>query len=101
MHHTNHFWKEKRKRILFKSFYKKKQVLKWISKNENLPFYLQSSANFKIKSFDLNSSISRLNTRCWLTNRSKSTYKKLLLSRLSFRRLALKGNLIGIKKASW
>jgi len=36
-----------------------------------------------------------------VTGRSRAVYKKLMLSRIAFRELALKGHLPGIHKASW
>jgi small subunit ribosomal protein S14 len=57
-------------------------------------------AFFFIKTFEKNSSITRFKQRCLLTNRGKSVFKKFGLSRLAFRRLALQGDLFGIKKSS-
>jgi small subunit ribosomal protein S14 len=48
-----------------------------------------------------NSSKVRLNNRCLMTGRVRSYYRKFGVSRLVFREMALKGEIPGIKKASW
>ncbi|AEB07418.1 SSU ribosomal protein S14P [Coriobacterium glomerans PW2] len=44
---------------------------------------------------------SRKNSRCQRCGRPRSVYRKFGLCRICFRELALKGELPGIKKASW
>ena len=48
-----------------------------------------------------NASPSRVVNRCSLTGRKRAYYRKFGLSRLSFRELALKGELPGVTKSSW
>jgi len=48
-----------------------------------------------------NSSPVRLKNRCMFTGRSRSYYRKFGVSRLVLREMALKGELPGVKKASW
>jgi small subunit ribosomal protein S14 len=48
-----------------------------------------------------NASPVRLKSRCRVTGRSRAVYKKLGLSRIALRELALAGHLPGIHKASW
>lgn len=43
----------------------------------------------------------RLHNRCMLTGRARGYYKKFGISRLVFREMALRGEIPGIKKASW
>jgi succinate dehydrogenase (ubiquinone) iron-sulfur subunit len=45
-------------------------------------------AYYQLKNINKKASISMLNNRCLLSNRSKSIYKKFKLSRLMFRDLA-------------
>ncbi|MFC4353792.1 30S ribosomal protein S14 [Chryseomicrobium palamuruense] len=47
------------------------------------------------------SSPSRLKNRCELTGRPRGVLRKFKLSRIAFRGLAHKGQIPGIKKASW
>lgn len=48
-----------------------------------------------------NSSPTRLKNRCQLTGRPRGFMRKFKMSRIAFRELAHKGQLPGIKKASW
>jgi small subunit ribosomal protein S14 len=48
-----------------------------------------------------NSSPIRLRNRCMMTGRPRGYISKFGVSRLVFRELALKGEIPGIKKASW
>ena len=48
-----------------------------------------------------NSSKTRLRNRCMLTGRPRGYLRDFGLSRIAFRELALRGELPGIKKASW
>ncbi|MBM7706311.1 30S ribosomal protein S14 [Chryseomicrobium aureum] len=47
------------------------------------------------------SSPTRLKNRCELTGRPRGVMRKFKLSRIAFRELAHKGQLPGVKKASW
>ncbi|MBK8945610.1 MAG: 30S ribosomal protein S14 [Ignavibacteriae bacterium] len=48
-----------------------------------------------------NSSKIRLRNRCVITGRPRAYSRKFGISRLVFREMALKGEIPGIKKASW
>ena len=48
-----------------------------------------------------NSSPVRLHNRCMFTGRARSYYRKFGISRLVLREMALKGEIPGLKKASW
>jgi len=48
-----------------------------------------------------NSSPVRLHNRCMVTGRARGYYRKFGLSRLTFRQMALEGQIPGVKKASW
>lgn len=48
-----------------------------------------------------NASPTRLNNRCELTGRPRGYMRKFKMSRIAFRELAHKGQLPGVKKASW
>ncbi|MGD6817005.1 30S ribosomal protein S14 [Metabacillus sp. 84] len=47
------------------------------------------------------SSPSRLHNRCELTGRPRGYMRKFDMSRIAFRELAHKGQIPGVKKASW
>jgi small subunit ribosomal protein S14 len=48
-----------------------------------------------------NSSPVRLHNRCKLTGRPKGYIRQFGISRINFREMALKGEIPGVKKASW
>lgn len=48
-----------------------------------------------------NSTPIRLHNRCLMTGRPRAYYRKFGISRLVFREMALRGEIPGIKKASW
>ncbi|WP_416144178.1 30S ribosomal protein S14 [Planococcus koreensis] len=48
-----------------------------------------------------NSSPTRLKNRCEVTGRPRGYMRKFKMSRIAFREMAHKGQLPGIKKASW
>ena len=49
----------------------------------------------------LNASPTRLHNRCNLTGRPHGYMRKFGISRIAFRELAYKGQIPGVKKASW
>jgi ribosomal protein S14 len=93
--------KDIKRRILFNQYEKKKIILKAISSNISLKYEIREGAYKKIILHPRNSSITRLRTRCFLTNRARSIYKKFRLSRLAFQRLALRGLIPGVAKVTW
>lgn len=95
------YFKDKKRRILYKTVENKKRVLKKIFNDLKLPKKLRMRAYYQLKSLPRDCSITRINNRCLLTNRSRSIYKKFRLSRLAFRRMALNGDLIGVRKSTW
>ena len=54
-----------------------------------------------LQSLPRNSSPIRLRNRCIMTGRPRGYISKFGVSRLVFREMALKGEIPGIKKASW
>lgn len=54
-----------------------------------------------LQSLPRNSSPIRMRNRCIMTGRPRGYIRKFGVSRLVFREMALKGEIPGIKKASW
>ena len=48
-----------------------------------------------------NACLTRLNSRCAVSGRSKGYYRKFGISRIALRELALRGQLPGVRKSSW
>ncbi len=93
--------KDKKRRYLYATYEKKYLMLKYLAYNTNLPQQIRQDAQDKLSNLPLYGSRVRLRNRCVLTGRGRAVYKKFKLSRLMFRKLALQGELTGIKKISW
>jgi len=75
-----------------------KLVAKFAAKREQL----KKEGNFQALSLlPRNSSRVRLHNRCLLTGRPKGYMRQFGISRITFREMASKGLIPGIKKASW
>ncbi len=78
----------------------KRKVL--VEKYAELRKELKENGDYEaLQKLPKNSSKVRLNNRCLMTGRVRSYYRKFGVSRLVFREMALKGEIPGIKKASW
>jgi small subunit ribosomal protein S14 len=84
--------------IVAREVKRKRMVEKYAAKRAQL----KTEGDFQALSrLPRNSSPVRLHNRCKLTGRSKGYIRQFGISRISFRELASKGLIPGIKKASW
>ena len=58
-------------------------------------------AQEKLQKLPRNASPARLQRRCRITGRPHAVYRKFGLSRIKLRELAMRGEVPGVKKASW
>ena len=63
--------------------------------------YKENGDSVALQKLPKNSSPVRLKNRCMFTGRARSYYRKFGVSRLVLREMALRGELPGVKKASW
>lgn len=56
---------------------------------------------FKLQRLPRNSSATRITRRCKITGRARGVYRKVGLSRIKFRELAMRGEIPGVVKSSW
>ena len=90
------------KRIkLSDKLYKKRQSLKKIIMDKKLPLEERFKAQQKLSKLPRNSSKIRVRNRCQITGRPHGVYRKLKISRIALRELALKGRIPGMTKSSW
>ena len=75
--------------------------LKNIIKNPNTSFEEKEIAVTKLDNLPKSSSKVRARNRCFKTGRPRGVIRRFKLSRLSFREMALKGEIPGVTKASW
>ena len=77
---------------------REKLIAKYSAKREKL----KTEGNYIGLSFATrNSNPNRLHNRCMLTGQAKRIYAVFRISRITFREMASKGLIPGVKKASW
>ena len=91
---------KKRQKLAFK-YNEKRRKLKEIISDINKSFEEKEVARVKLQKLPRDSSPSRIRNRCSLTGRPHGFYRKFGLSRITFREMALKGEIPGVTKASW
>lgn len=73
-----------------------------VEKYSKLRKELKANGEYEeLQNLPKNSNPIRLHNRCLITGRSRSYYRRFGVSRLVFREMALRGEIPGIKKASW
>ncbi len=75
--------------------------LKDIIKSPSSSFEEKEVAVAKLDKLPKSSSRIRIRNRCFKTGRPRGIIRRFKLSRLSFREMALKGEIPGVTKASW
>ncbi|KAH9602526.1 hypothetical protein KSS87_002088 [Heliosperma pusillum] len=79
----------------------KRKLYKAMWRDSDLPSNMREKARYKLSKLPRNSAFNRLRNRCIFTGRPRAVYEKFRMSRIVFRELASKGELLGVKKASW
>ena len=87
-----------RKALIAKQKRRERTVQKYAEKRKELKAKGDYAA---LQKLPRDSSATRLNNRCSMTGRVRGYYRKLGLSRLMFRELALQGKIPGVIKSSW
>ena len=82
-------------------FSEKRGNLKKIIKNKKLPLKERFEAQLKLAKIPRNSARTRIRNRCEITGRPHGVYRKLRISRIALRDLALAGKIPGMTKSSW
>ena len=86
---------------LVKQFASKRDELKAIANDQNLPLEERYAARLKLAELPRNSSKVRIRNRCQLTGRPRAFYRKLKMSRIALRELGSQGQIPGLVKSSW
>ncbi|MBH90946.1 MAG: 30S ribosomal protein S14 [Candidatus Marinimicrobia bacterium] len=91
------------KKILrnIQKYAKKRAELKAIINNPGTTIEDRDIAVNKLDRLPKSSSPIRLRNRCFITGRPRGIITRFKLSRLSFREMALNGEIPGVTKASW
>ena len=84
-----------------KKHYLLRKELRDLIKHPNTSEEDKLNATKKLQKLPRSSNHVRLTNRCLVSGRPKGYMRKFGLSRITFRELALKGELPGVTKASW
>ena len=79
----------------------KRADLKAVIINPNTSIEERDIAVDRLDKLPKSSSAIRLRNRCFVTGRPRGVIRRFKLSRLSFREMALNGEIPGVTKASW
>ena len=93
--------KNNRRKKMAASAKPKRDALKAIIMNRELPFEERLQAQIKLSQMPRNGAEIRVRNRCELTGRARGTYRKFKLSRIKLRELGSFGRIPGLTKASW
>ena len=93
--------RNERVKKLVKQFAGKRDALKKIANDQNLPLEDRFEARLKLAELPRNSSKVRIRNRCALTGRPRGYYRKLKMSRIALRELGSQGQIPGMVKSSW
>lgn len=90
----------KRTKIVEK-YANKRAEIKAIIVDPETSFEDMMDAQVRLQKLPRNSSPSRQRNRCKLSGRPRGYYRKFGLSKTQFREAAMRGDIPGLKKASW
>jgi small subunit ribosomal protein S14 len=98
---TSMIERQKKRQALVAKYATRRAELKAIAKDINRPMEERFKARLQLAKLPRNSSPTRLHSRCLVTGRPRSYYRKLRMSRIALRDLASKGEIPGMVKSSW
>ena len=98
---TSMIEKEKRRAALAKKFAARRKALKAVVSSVTATYEEKAAAVEKLSRLPRDSSPVRGRNRCKLTGRSRGVYRKFGLARMKLRESAMRGEVPGLKKASW
>ncbi|MEE2687849.1 MAG: 30S ribosomal protein S14 [Pseudomonadota bacterium] len=91
-----------KKRIrLVKKYAGRRERLRAIASNRELPAEERFVARLKLAKLPRNSAPNRIRNRCELSGRPRGFYRKFKLSRIALREMASAGHIPGMTKSSW
>jgi len=93
--------REAKRTKLVAKFAEKRAALKVIISDVNASDDEKWEATLKLQALPRDSSSSRQRNRCQITGRPHGVYRKFGLSRIKLREAAMRGDVPGLKKASW
>lgn len=98
---TNMIEREKKRAKLVAKYAKKRQKLREIIASPTASYEDKQAAVVQLQKQPRDASPIRQRKRCSLTGRSRGVYRKFGLARHKLREAAMRGEVPGLKKASW
>lgn len=98
---TNMIERDKKRAALAKKYAKKRDALKTVVADPNASYEDKQAAAFALQKLPRDSSPCRGRNRCKVTGRSRGVYRKFGLARTKLREVAMRGEVPGLKMASW
>ena len=98
---TSMIEREKRRAKLVKRYATKRAALKETIRSPKSTDSEREEAVRKLQSLPRDGSASRLRNRCAITGRSRGVYRKFGLGRTKLREATMRGDVPGLRKASW
>ena len=93
--------RNKKRMRLAKKYAGRRERLKAIAGDRELPAEERFAARLKLAQLPRNSAPNRIRNRCELSGRPRGFYRKFKLSRIALRELASTGQIPGTTKSSW
>ena len=93
--------REKKRTKLVKKYAKKRNELKALISNPDVGFEDKQNAMFALQKLPRDSSPARQRNRCAISGRPRGFYRKFGLGRNMLRQAAMRGDVPGLRKASW
>jgi len=98
---TSMIQREAKRTKLVAKYAEKRAALKAIISDVNASDDEKWEATLKLQALPRDSSSSRQRNRCQITGRPHGVYRRFGLSRIKLREAAMRGDVPGLKKASW
>jgi small subunit ribosomal protein S14 len=98
---TNMIMREVKRTKLAARYAKKREALKAVVIDPNAEYDAKLQAIEGLSKLPRDSSPHRQRNRCRITGRSRGVYQKFGLSRIKLREAMMRGEVPGLKKASW
>jgi small subunit ribosomal protein S14 len=93
--------RERKREALVKRYATKRARLKEIIRKPTSSPAEREAATAQLQTLPRDSSKSRLRKRCAITGRSRGNYRKFGLGRTKLREATMRGEIPGLRKASW
>jgi small subunit ribosomal protein S14 len=98
---TNMVEREKRRQALVKKHAQKRAKLKELIRDPKSSHEQRLAAQESLQQLPRDSNANRIRNRCAITGRPRGVYRKFGLARSKLREATMRGEIPGLRKASW